>query len=164
MKRIANKVVVHFRDGRIVKGHTYDFNPNKDVFHVTSMRDSKEVIEVTAAQMKAVFFVRSFEGNKNHPGPDDFCIESFKSSPGLKVKVTFFDKEVMYGTTHGYAPNRKGFFMCPANRETNNDRVFVIRDATIAVETWRWEVPSGPTKSQRSTQSAVMKSSIHPLR
>ena len=44
---------------------------------------------------------------------------------------------LMYGSTHGYAPNRKGFFILPANKEINNQRVFVIKESTAAVETWR---------------------------
>ncbi len=153
--KIENKVVVHFRDGRIVKGYTYDFNPNKEMFHVTKTQNGKEIIEVATSQVKAVFFVKTFEGNKNHPGPAEFSMESFKNSPGLKLKVTFFDDEVMYGSTHGYSPQRKGFFISPANREINNDRVFVNRDSTVAVETWRWEKPYRATTYPRSPRPHI---------
>lgn len=146
--KIENKVVVHFRDGKIVKGYTYDFNPNKEIFHVTEAQDPNRVFEVSTSFLKAVFFVKTFEGNKGHPGPADFSMESFKSSPGLKVKVTFFDHEVMYGSTHGYSPQRKGFFISPANKEINNDRVFVIKESTVEVETWKWERPYKPTDSE----------------
>jgi hypothetical protein len=135
--QIENKVVIHFRDGRIVKGYTHDFNPNKDTFHVSKAENGKEVLEVSTSLMKAAFFVKSFEGNKDHPSFDEFSMESFKNTPGMKVKVTFFDNEVIYGSTHGYSPNRKGFFIFPANKELNNQRVFVIKDATISVESWR---------------------------
>jgi len=141
--RVANKVVVHFRDGKIVKGYTYDFNPNKDIFHVVDAEDKHRVTEISTAQLKALFFVKTFEGNKNHPDPGDFSMDEFKNSPGLKVKVTFFDHEVMYGSTHGYAPNRKGFFISPANKQINNDRVFVVKDSTVVVETWQWERSHG---------------------
>ncbi len=139
MAKIENKVVLHFRDGRIVKGYTYDFNPNRDIFHVVELKNGNGTIEVSTSDVKAVFFVKTFEGNKDHPGPADFSMEAFKNTPGLKVKVTFFDKEVMYGSTHGYSTQRKGFFIFPANKKINNERVFVIRDATVAVETWKWE-------------------------
>ncbi|MBW2039769.1 MAG: hypothetical protein JRI46_09260 [Deltaproteobacteria bacterium] len=137
MPKIENKVVVHFRDGRIVKGYTYDFNPNKDIFHVTEAQHAKEVIEVSTSLMKAVFFVKSFEGSKDHRRHNDFSMESLKNIPGLKLKVIFFDGEAMYGTTHGYAPERKAFFIFPTDKESNNERVFVIRESTVAVETWR---------------------------
>lgn len=137
MQKIQNKVVVHFRDGRILKGHTYDFNPNKDTFHVSDVQNEKKVTEVSTPLIKAVFFVKTFEGDKNHPNPEDFSLESLKNIPGLKVKVTFFDGEVMYGVTHGYSPQREGFFLFPADKTINNDRVFVIKESTVSVETWR---------------------------
>jgi hypothetical protein len=43
----------------------------------------------------------------------------------------------MYGSTHGYAPERKGFFIFPADKESNNERAFVIVASTDKVETWR---------------------------
>jgi hypothetical protein len=137
MVKPENKVVIRFRDGRIVKGYSYDFNPNKETFHVTKGENEREVFEVSTSLMKAVFFVKTFEGNKDHPGADDLSMESLKKIPGLKVKVTFFDDEVMYGSTHGYAPDRKGFFIFPVNKEDNNERVFVIKESTVAVETVR---------------------------
>lgn len=141
MSGIENRVVAHFRDGRIVKGYTYDFHPNKEIFHITEARNPATVFEISTAFLKAVFFVKTFEGNRDHPGPDHFSMESFKNSPGLKVKVTIFDKEVIYGSTHGYFPKRRGFLIYPANNKINNERVFVIRGSTVAVETWKWERP-----------------------
>jgi hypothetical protein len=135
--KIENKVVVRFRDGGMVKGFTHDFNPNKDIFHVTEAQDGGKVIEISTSLLKAVFFVKTFEGNKNHRSTDDFTVESLKNVPGLKVKIAFSDGEVMYGSTHGYAPERKGFFIFPADKESNNDRVFVLVESTDKVETWR---------------------------
>ncbi len=137
MPKIENKVVVHFRDGKIIKGFTHDFNPNKETFHVTDVHNEHGVTEVSTALMKAVFFVKTFEGDKDHPNPEDFSLESLKNVPGLKMKVTFFDGEVMYGTTHGYSPQRKGFFIFPADKTINNDRVFVIGESTVGVETFK---------------------------
>ncbi len=138
MPKIENKVVVRFRDGKMLKGFTYDFNPHKEVFHVTMKTQyAKEVAEVSNSQLKAVFFVKTFEGNKDHRGVDEFSLESLENIPSLKIKVTFFDGEVMYGSTNGYAPDRKGFFIFPADQESNNERVFIIRESTTAVETWR---------------------------
>ena len=135
--KIENKVVVRFRDVRMVKGYTHDFNPNREIFHVTEAQDGGKVIEVPTSLLKAIFSVKTFEGKKNHRSAPDFTMESLKNVPGLKVKVTFSDGEVMYGTTHGYAPERKGFFISPADKEGNNERVFVITGSTDAVETWR---------------------------
>jgi len=137
MAKIENKVVARFRDGRMVKGYTYDFNAYKETFHVSVTQYSKEVIEVSHFPLKAVFFVKTFEGNKDYRSPEDFSLASLKNIPGLKVKVTFFDGEVMYGSTNGYAPERKGFFIFPVDKGSNNERVFAIRNSTVTVETWR---------------------------
>ncbi len=134
---IKNKVVVHFLDGTIMKGYTYDFNTNKEIFHLIQVEDEKRPVEVSTAFMKAVFFVKTFEGNENHRSPEEFSEESVKGFAGLKIKITFSDGEVMYGATHGYTPNRKGFFMFPADKESNNERAFVIQKSTTEVKTWR---------------------------
>jgi hypothetical protein len=43
--------------------------------------------------------------------------------------VTFKDGEVLVGTTQGYQPGRKAFFLVPADRESNTERCFVIAAA-----------------------------------
>jgi hypothetical protein len=138
MPTIKTKVVVHFRDGKIVKGYSYDFTPNKDTFHVSLVKDETQTIEVSTSLVKAVFFVKSFKGNKGHETHAEFSMQNFKfDDVSLKIRVDFLDGEVMYGMTHGYAPNRKGFFVFPADKDTNNERVFVMREATASVKTWR---------------------------
>ena len=53
----------------------------------------------------------------------------------IKLKITFFDGEVFFGTTLGYTPDREEFFVMPMDKETNNLRVFVISDAVKEIET-----------------------------
>jgi len=43
MQKIENKVVVHLRDGRIIKGNTYDFNTSKETFHVADIQNFSSV-------------------------------------------------------------------------------------------------------------------------
>jgi len=138
MTTIKTRVVVHFGDGKIVKGYSYDFTPNKDTFHISLVKDETQTIEVSTSLVKAVFFVKSFKGNKAHETHAEFSMQNFKfDDVSLKIRVDFLDGEVMYGMTHGYAPNRKGFFVFPADKDTNNERVFVTREATASVKTWR---------------------------
>jgi hypothetical protein len=40
----------------------------------------------------------------------------------------------MLGTTQGYQPGRPGFFVAPADRESNVDRCFVVTASTREVE------------------------------
>lgn len=136
MLKIENKVVIRFRDGRIVKGGTYNFKSNREIFHVTEAHDEKKTIEISMSQLKIIFFVKTLERNKDRRSPEDFSMESFNNVIGRKVKITFSDGEVMYGIIHGYTPHMKGFFIFPADKESNNKRAFVIRESTVAVETF----------------------------
>ena len=51
-----------------------------------------------------------------------------------KVIVTCKDGEKLYGTTLGYNPNKKGFFIFPIDPEDNNERIFVIQESAESVE------------------------------
>jgi len=138
MLNVENKVVARYRDGKILTGFTHDFNQNKQVFHLSLADNQKEVLEINTCQLKAVFFVKTFEGNKDYRGPAEaILLEKLKKVPGIKLKITFFDGEVMYGSTQGYDPERKGFFMFPADQDANCERAFIIREATTDVTTWR---------------------------
>ena len=130
---IQNKIVVHYQDGRINKGVTSDFFPNKDVFHllpVNALPESKPIL-VSIQELKAVFFVKTFEGNPEYKDKKEW--EADKAVVGRKIRVVFRDEEVLVGTTHGYQPGRPGFFIHPADPQSNNDRCFVISSATKEV-------------------------------
>jgi hypothetical protein len=52
--------------------------------------------------------------------------KDFTNPPqGRKVEITFHDDEVLLGTTLGYRSEGHGFFVQPADRDSNNLRVFV---------------------------------------
>ncbi len=130
---IQNKVVVRYLDGRVLKGVTSDFMPNKDSFHLTP-RDAKpdaQIHTVTIKDCKAVFFVKDFLGKPEYQDKKEF--QADKTVGGRKIKVVFNDKEVLVGTTQGYQPGRPGFFLFPADPESNIDRCFVITAATQTI-------------------------------
>jgi hypothetical protein len=65
-------------------------------------------------------------------------MEEKLETPGLmKVGITFSDGEILVGTTHGYTPDREGFFVIPLERDSNNLRIFVVSSAVKKVETWK---------------------------
>jgi hypothetical protein len=134
---LKNRVVVRTRDKRRIRGFTWDFAPNKETFHVVDPFDERNVEQLALSDLKAIFYVKSFVGEPGRDNPPAFSKESFKGIPGLKLKITFVDGEVMYGTTNGYQPDRQGFFVMPADKDSNNERVYVIQAATKSVETWR---------------------------
>jgi hypothetical protein len=134
---LKNRVVVRYRDGRRLKGFTWDFLPTKEIFHVADEKDEKKISEISIRDLKAVFFVKTFEGNRERqPG---YTLEDFRKVAGLKLKVTFLDGEVLYGTTNAYAPGRKAFFLLPADKTGNNDRVYVFAEATQGIESVQQE-------------------------
>ena len=126
------QIVVRYADGRVLKGFTQDFFPNKDRFHlIPSDKPMGGTMEVTVNQLKAVFVVRDFLGDPRYAerkkyveGEDPF---------GVKVEVTFADGEVMVGSTLSYNPKRPGFFLLPADPKSNNVRVFVVSSAVKGV-------------------------------
>jgi len=139
MVNLENKVVARYRDGKILKGLTHDFSPMKEIFHLTTADEKKELVEINLSQLKAIFFVKTLEGNKDYKGPTEAeILENLKKVSGLKLKITFFDGEIMYGSTQGYQPERKGFFVFPSDREVNNcERAYIIKDSTVDVKPWR---------------------------
>jgi hypothetical protein len=132
-----NKVVVRCLDGRKIKGFTWDFSPAKAIFHIVDPGDDKQVTDVPTLELKAIFSVKTFDGDPDRGGPPDYSKESLQGIPGLKLKVTFQDGEVMYGTTNAYSPGRKGFFVLPADKTSNNERVYVPSASARTVDTWR---------------------------
>ena len=128
-----NKVVVRFADGRIIKGTTADFYPNKDTFHVSveAAQDGDPPLEVSTQELKALFFVKEFEGNPGHGEGNEF--DPSNPPAGRRIKVVFKDGEVLLGTTTGYQPKRPGFFVVPADARSNNERCYVVTAATQEV-------------------------------
>ncbi|OGP91051.1 MAG: hypothetical protein A2031_09055 [Deltaproteobacteria bacterium RBG_19FT_COMBO_43_11] len=130
---IQNKIVVRYQDGRLLKGITNDFFPNKDLFHIVPMEapSGSKPLELRTTDLKALFFVKGFSGNPDYNDKKEF--DPAKSSVGHKIRVVFKDGELMVGTTTGYQPDRPGFFVVPADTNSNVERCFVITAATQEV-------------------------------
>jgi hypothetical protein len=126
---MRNRVVVHFQGGRILKGTSHDFAPARDSFHLTE-EEGGQVLEVVVERLKAVFFVRSFEGDAARN--DDPAAK--RSGFGKRIRVRFRDGEEIIGYTSGFTANRPAFFLFPADEESNNEKVFVVVSATTAID------------------------------
>ena len=125
-------VVARFTDGGMLKGTTRDFSPNKSDFHVYADGDLRtKAVKVSLDRLKAVFFVKSLEGNRDHVESSD---GSAGQGKGRRIRVVFKDGEALIGFTVGYAPDRPGFFLVPCDLQSNNQRVFVVRSAVSKVE------------------------------
>ena len=131
---IGNKVVARYRDGRVVKGFTQDFLPNRPAFHLAPEEGpaAGKPVLVELAALKAVFFVKDLQGDPRRVDRHEF--DPAKPVIGRKVRVVFTDGETILGTTHGYQPGCPGFFLAPADPQSNADRCFVVTAATQAIE------------------------------
>jgi len=133
MSEKGRLVVARFKDGRVVKGSTHDFAPNKNEFHLYERGDErKPAAAVPMASLKAVFFVKSFEGDRNHRVDNSF---EKASGQGRRIHVRFLDGEQMAGFTMGYNADKPGFFLNPADPASNNTRVYVL-NAALAEVSW----------------------------
>jgi len=125
---VTNKVVVQLKDKSVIKGKTNNFFPNKNSFHLELINGEKTEIQIEA--LKAIFFVKNFDGNKQH---QDSYGDKVPGG-GRKIIVKFKDGETITGYTTGYSPDRLGFYMMPADLKGNNERIFVIKSATETIE------------------------------
>jgi hypothetical protein len=127
------KVIVRYNDGRILKGFTQNFFPNKSIFHFqpADPQNPGSNLEVQIKDLKGVFFVRDFAGNPRYKEKKTFP-EGVQIS-GKKVEVTFKDGEIMVGSTLGYDPNRPGFFFFPSDPQWNVIRVYVVSQSVSKV-------------------------------
>lgn len=123
------KVIVRYVDGRVVKGFTQDFFPNKDRFHlqVLGAASGNGLELILLKDLKAIFFVKDFGGDPSRNERKAFL--EGERAQGRKVQVTFKDGEKLVGTTLGYDPQRPGFFFVPVDNKSNNMRVFAVQSA-----------------------------------
>jgi hypothetical protein len=125
---VSNKVVVQYKDGNIAKGSTGDFLPTKPRFHLNALDGSIQEIEVE--KIKALFFVKDVEGNKDYQETYEDVIQG----GGRKVEVEFNDGETIVGYVQSYSPDRQGFIMSPADLNGNNERIFVVMSSAKSVK------------------------------
>jgi hypothetical protein len=128
-----NRIVAHFQDGQLLKGFTTDFLPAKDHFHITGEGEpaGSKPRDVKVAELKALFFVKTFAGNPEHKDLTDAAAAG--ASQGRRIRVVFKDGETIVGTTQGYDRSRPGFFVVPVDADSNNERCFVVAAATQEV-------------------------------
>jgi hypothetical protein len=125
---VGNKVVIKFKDKKVLKGTTNNFFPNKNSFHLEQL--SGERLEIRVEDLKAIFFVKTYDGDKRH----EKSYADKVLGGGRRITVHFADGETIAGFTTGYSPGRPGFYMVPADLKGNNERVYVVSSATQSVE------------------------------
>lgn len=125
---LRNKIVAHYKNHEVVKGISNNFFPNKIFFNIEAPTGESSRIDIE--HLKAVFFTKDFDGNKDH----QYDYKDEIPGAGRKMRVEFFDGEVIIGYSLGYSADRQGFFLTPADVNGNNERVFVVNSSTKKTE------------------------------
>ena len=82
--------------------------------------------------LKAIFFVKDFEGRPDYAETKLFP-ENAPASKGRKIAVLFTDGELLTGYTLTYDAKRPGFFIMPTDEMSNNERIYIVRSAVREV-------------------------------
>ena len=134
-----NKVVMHLASGRLLKGNLLDFTPNSPTVRLKLQKDS-DLMEIGVGEVKAIFYVKSFSGNKDYREKRQFGLVGSK---GKRIMVRFKDGEILLGFSEIELSSKggslstlagldqKGFFIFPADPKSNNVKIFVITSSLV---------------------------------
>lgn len=132
------KVVIQF-GGKCIRGYleTSQWNTIEDILATPQLNtveklrirllDFDQVEEIPINDVKAVFYVNSFEGD-----PARRTINFHTRTPivhGIWIRLEFLDGEVMEGIVHNsirYLVD-SGFFLVPTDPASNNKLVYVMK-------------------------------------
>ncbi len=125
------KIVARTKSGKCLKGYLRDGRVliTRGILRMTTV-DSQE-LPVDLNQLKGVFFVRDFDGNKHRL--ENKILLSDPERPGIRVRLRFEDNETMEGVIENGLDllQASGFFFWPADPEANNDLIFVMKSALL---------------------------------
>ena len=124
-----HQVVVKFLDGSLLKGFGSIISPGENVIELQDLQNNIHFVDLS--RIKAVFYVKSFEGIPHDKPREKRETRSFAS--GEKVRLKFMDGEEIIGlvTNTQTLRNASGFYITPTEELCNNYRVYVNR---VAVE------------------------------
>lgn len=136
----SEKVVVRLNDGGVLKGYLSDFAPDLPELSLEEA-DTARTLPVKLEDVKAIFFVKSFEGNFEYRDKKTYGVVRTK---GKRAFVKFRDGESLVGFLEGGVPWEKGFFLSkksdlkgfyllPADEDINNIKVFVVASSVSDV-------------------------------
>jgi hypothetical protein len=125
----SSQVVVRYRDGRRIKGITEDFAPGIPRF-IVAQENGEHVLIGGFAGVKAIFFVKSLEGDRLYDEEKNFGVAS---QFGRKTVVVFSDKEEIWGYTLPGHIEHPQFFLFPVDPKSNNAKVYIVRDAAAEI-------------------------------
>jgi hypothetical protein len=129
---MSNKVVARFADGRLVKGVSMNVDASKPTLHVRTTEGKME--EIRLAELKALFFVKSLEGDSTH----DEAMAAERADPRARgshlVELRFRDGERLVAFANRFPPLAAFFFLVPVDTKSNNIRILVNREQVVSID------------------------------
>jgi len=120
------KVIVRTRDGKVIPGFA---NPDhiKKTLKIINQQGKEKTFSID--KLKAVFFVKDFQGNSEYDEIKFLNKQSVSSM--IWVRVEFFDGEVLEGKVLNDMELicSPGFYLSPSDLDTNNKRVYVVKSS-----------------------------------
>jgi hypothetical protein len=117
------QVVGKYRDGRLIRGYTNDFNPMNPYLHISPAPYAEGSEFVSMVQLDALFFGRDAnraDGSDHEPaGPD------VVPAHGRRVAVPLPDGTEMIGAARSYSRDSAGFFVDLPDEHSGTVHVFV---------------------------------------
>jgi hypothetical protein len=121
-------VAARFLDGRVIKGWTENLRPD-DSFSLYE-KGSTLPTRMSVKELKAVFYIKSLEGNPDHDDSKEFI---GPAGVGRKIWIVFTDGEKLAGWSSSYREDKEGFYVYPTDPDSNIDTAYVFRSALKAV-------------------------------
>jgi tetratricopeptide (TPR) repeat protein len=123
------RLVVRMLEGDTLYGVCFALNVKSDSFHLDLVDKKGQPLgktrRVAFKELKAVYYVKSFDGNYDHS-----IMHREPHSQGASVVVEFSDGEVLRGFTYNsYHKEQERFCVIPEDERSNNISVLVERSA-----------------------------------
>jgi len=131
---MAEKLILRKRDGSMLRCSSRI--PFSAAFQqITVLDEEGKLLKLPLSDLKAIFFVKDFDGNPHYKAGKEFGEGSPRA--GKIYTVSFHDGEVIKGRVLNLAEENSGFFLYPADPLDNNEKVFIVRsdDLRITPET-----------------------------
>jgi hypothetical protein len=124
----------------VTKGFSRDFDPTRDSFHLVRREGQVAASqEIRLEDLKALFHVKTWGRNDKHTGmAAGFPVKkrASKASTNALVKTVleFYDGEKIFGYSLDYDPNRRGFYVLPADPADNNRTIYVVHSSLVNIQ------------------------------
>ncbi|MEE9218826.1 MAG: hypothetical protein V3U98_07130 [Acidobacteriota bacterium] len=137
---MEHKVVVHFKDGRLLKGLANDPDSAEGFLHLKLAGEVSNNVQVPLESLKGIFFVKSWEGNAAYVDRNDGFEERAPSQNGIydlqRTIVGFQDGECLKGYSYKYSPEQSAVLFFPYDPFGNNYKILIVCSALSDLEIW----------------------------